>query len=434
MPVRLDLGACGFEPAFTALLAMKREASEDVDAVARDILAAVARDGDAALAAYTRRFDGFDPATLPLRVTGEEIAAARAACAPEALRALDFAHRRIVAFHERQKPADLRFTDELGVELGWRWTAIEAVGLYVPGGTASYPSSVLMNAVPAKVAGVPRVVMAAPAPGGTLNPLVLAAAELAGVDEVYRVGGAQAIAALAYGTATIRPVAKIVGPGNAYVAAAKRRVFGTVGIDMIAGPSEVLILADATANPAWIAADLLAQAEHDAAAQSILIASDAALARAVEAAVEAQLATLPRQAIASASWRDFGAIILVPKLTDALPLVDRLAPEHLEIMAADAEALAERVRNAGAIFIGGHTPEAIGDYVGGSNHVLPTARSARFSSGLGVLDFMKRTSILKCGPAGLRALAPAAIALGQAEGLDAHARSIAIRLNLDAPA
>ena len=305
-----------------------------------------------------------------------------------------------------------------------------SVGLYVPGGTASYPSSVLMNAVPAKVAGVPRIVMVVPAPRGELNPLVLAAARIAGIDEVYRVGGAQAVAALAYGTASIAPVAKIVGPGNAYVAAAKRRVFGQVGIDMIAGPSEVLILADDGANPDWIAADLLAQAEHDAAAQAILVTDSARLADAVERAVAAQLKTLPRAAIAAASWRDFGAVILVPDLQAALPLIDRLAPEHLEIEAADAEALSERVRNAGAIFLGGHTPEAIGDYVGGPNHVLPTARSARFSSPLGVLDFMKRTSILKCGPAALRALGPAAIALARAEGLEAHARSVAIRLNL----
>ena len=429
MPVRLSLGDADFAAGFAALLAMKREVSEDVDASVRGILADVARDGDTALISYTRRFDGFDPALTGLRVTDAEIASARAACAPAALAALELAHGRILAFHEKQKPQDLRFTDALGVELGWRWSAVEAVGLYVPGGTASYPSSVLMNAAPAKVAGVPRIVMVAPTPGGRANPLVLAAAQLAGVDEIYRVGGAQAIAALAYGTASIAPVAKIVGPGNAYVAAAKRRVFGTVGIDMIAGPSEVLVLADSTANPQWIAADLLAQAEHDTAAQSILITNDAALARAVEAAVQSQLVTLPRREIAAASWRDFGAVILVPDLAQAVALVDRLAPEHLEIMSADADSLAAQIRNAGAIFIGGHTPEAIGDYVGGSNHVLPTARSARFSSGLGVLDFMKRTSILKCTPGSLRALAPAAMALGAAEGLDGHARSVAIRLN-----
>jgi len=332
-------------------------------------------------------------------------------------------------FHRRQVPQDDRFTDALGVELGSRWTAIEAVGLYVPGGTAAYPSSVLMNAVPAKVAGVPRVVMVVPAPGGALAPLVLAAAQLAGVDEIYRIGGAQAIAALAYGTESITPVAKIVGPGNAYVAAAKRIVFGKVGIDMIAGPSEVLIIADKDGHADWIAADLLAQAEHDASAQAILFTDDAKLAAAVERAVESQLVGLSRRDIAGASWREFGAVILVRDLDEALPLIDVIAPEHLEIAAADAERLAQRIRNAGAIFIGAHTPEAIGDYVAGSNHVLPTARSARFSSGLGVLDFMKRTSILKCGPEQLRALGGAAIALGTAEGLDAHARSIAIRLN-----
>jgi len=326
-------------------------------------------------------------------------------------------------------PQDDSFTDPLGVELGSRWTAIDAVGLYVPGGTAAYPSSVLMNAVPAKVAGVPRIVMVVPAPGGVLNPLVLAAAKLAGVDEIYRIGGAQAVAALAYGTESIAPVAKIVGPGNAYVAAAKRLVFGKVGIDMIAGPSEVLIIADSTGNPDWIAADLLAQAEHDASAQAILMTDDEKLAGAVERAVEIQLARLPREKIAAASWRDFGATIMVRDLDEAMPLVDAIAPEHLEIVAAGADALVKRIRNAGAIFIGAHTPEAIGDYVAGSNHVLPTARSARFSSGLGVLDFMKRTSILKCGPEQLRALGEAAITLATAEGLDAHARSIAIRLN-----
>jgi histidinol dehydrogenase len=339
------------------------------------------------------------------------------------------ARDRIEAYHRRQLPRDDRFTDALGVELGSRWTAIEAVGLYVPGGTAAYPSSVLMNAVPAKIAGVPRLVMVVPAPQGRLVPLVLAAAKLAGIDEIYRVGGAQAVAALAHGTATIAPVAKIVGPGNAYVAAAKRLVFGKVGIDMIAGPSEVLIMADRTGHPDWIAGDLLAQAEHDASAQAILITDDPALADAVEDAVAAQLASLPRGSVAGASWRDFGAIILVGALADAVPLVDAIAPEHVEIATADAEALASRIRNAGAIFLGAHTPEAIGDYVAGSNHVLPTARSARFSSGLGVLDFMKRTSIVQCGPDQLRALAPAAIALGEAEGLDGHVRSVAMRVN-----
>lgn len=429
MTLRLDAAAADFDARFADLLAMKREVSEDVDAAARTIIADVVARGDAALIELSKKFDRIDLAERGIAIGKDEIAAATAACAPAALAALDVAHARIVAFHQRQKPADLRFTDELGVELGWRWSAVEAVGLYVPGGTASYPSSVLMNAVPAKVAGVPRVVMVVPTPDGAVDPLVLAAAARAGVDEIYRVGGAQAVAALAYGTQTIRPVSKIVGPGNAYVAAAKRRVFGQVGIDMIAGPSEVLVIADASANPAWIAADLLAQAEHDTAAQSVLITDSAELARDVERAVEAQLSTLPREKIARASWEEFGATIVVKRLDDAIPLADRIAAEHLEIMAENAEELAARVRNAGAIFIGAHTPEAIGDYVGGSNHVLPTARSARFSSGLGVLDFMKRTSILKCSPAALNELGPSAIALGEAERLDAHARSVAIRIN-----
>ena len=429
MPIRLDVRSADFSARFAAFLATKREAAADVESVVRDIIADVVARGDAALTDLSRRFDRIDLAKVGLRVSPSEIGTAAASCERKALDALALARERIEAFHRRQKPADERFTDALGVELGARWTAIEAVGLYVPGGTAAYPSSVLMNAVPAKVAGVPRLVMVVPAPGGQLNPLVLAAAKLAGVDEIYRVGGAQAVAALAYGTPTIKPVAKIVGPGNAYVAAAKRLVFGTVGIDMIAGPSEVLILADRDANPDWVAADLLAQAEHDEAAQSILITDDATLAGDVEKAVTAQLATLPRAAVAGASWRDFGAIILVRNLDEAIPLVDAIAPEHLEIVSADDEKLVARIRNAGAIFIGGHTPEAIGDYVGGSNHVLPTARSARFSSGLGVLDFMKRTSILKCGPDQLNALGPAAMALGEAEGLAAHARSVAIRLN-----
>jgi histidinol dehydrogenase len=429
MPLRLDSRAPDFAELFRAFLATKREASADVEATVRAIIAEVAAGGDAALIALTRKFDRIDLAQVGLKVAADEIETAYAACDRRALDALALARERIEAYHRRQLPRDERFTDALGVELGSRWTAIESVGLYVPGGTAAYPSSVLMNAVPAKVAGVPRLVMVVPAPEGRLAPLVLAAAKLGGVDEIYRVGGAQAVAALAYGTETIAPVAKIVGPGNAYVAAAKRLVFGKVGIDMIAGPSEVLILADKTGHPDWIAADLLAQAEHDASAQSILITDDTELARAVETALAAQLALLPRAAVAGASWRDFGAVILVGELADAVPLVDAIAPEHLEIESADAEALAGRIRNAGAIFLGAHTPEAIGDYVGGSNHVLPTARSARFSSGLGVLDFMKRTSILKCGPDQLRALAPAAIALGEAEGLDAHARSVAMRLN-----
>jgi histidinol dehydrogenase len=384
--------------------------------------------GDAALAEYSLRFDRIDFATTPLRVTAAEVDAAVAAAPKDAVAALEFAHERILAFHRRQAPKDELFTDSLGVTLGWRWRAIEAVGLYVPGGAASYPSSVLMNAAPAKVAGCARVAMVAPAPEGRLNPLVLAAARIAGVDEIYRVGGAQAIAALAHGTATIAPVSKIVGPGNAYVAAAKRRVFGIVGIDMIAGPSEVVVLADASADPAFVAADLLAQAEHDEAAQSILITDDARLGRLVAEEVVKQLAALPREKIAGSSWRDYGAIIKVPRLADAVALVDRLAPEHLEIIAADAEALSGAIRNAGAIFLGPYTPEAIGDYVGGSNHVLPTSRSARFSSGLGVLDFVKRTSILACDAAALKALGPAAVTLGRAEGLDAHARSVSLRL------
>ncbi|MFM2444613.1 MAG: hypothetical protein RJB09_1799 [Pseudomonadota bacterium] len=430
MAMRLDMTRADFGSRFEELLSMKREVSEEVDAAVRDIIADVVARGDAALIDYSRRFDRVDLAATGLRVSDAEIEAATAACEPRALEALRLAHSRIVAYHEKQKPQDNRFTDALGVELGWRWSAIQSVGLYVPGGTASYPSSVLMNAAPAKVAGVGRVVMVVPTPDGVLNPLVLAAAKLAGVDEIYRIGGAQAVAALAYGTQTIAPVAKIVGPGNAYVAAAKRRVFGTVGIDMIAGPSEVVVMADATANADWIAADLLAQAEHDTAAQSILVTSDVALGEAVAASVESQLATLPRRAIATASWTDYGAIINVPSLAGAIALVDRLAPEHLEIMSADADDLANCITNAGAIFIGGYTPEAIGDYVGGSNHVLPTARSARFSSGLGVNDFVKRTSLLKCSPDSLRALGPAAIALGEAEGLHAHARSVSIRLNL----
>ena len=429
MPLRLDSQSADFPERFRSLLALKREAAQDVEQVVRDIVADVASRGDTALFELTAKFDRVDLVKTGLRVTAAEIETAEKACEGEALSALKFARDRIEAYHRRQKPSDERFTDSLGVEMGAKWTAIEAVGLYVPGGTAAYPSSVLMNAVPAKVAGVPRLAMVVPAPDGKLSPLVLAAARLAGVDEIYRVGGAQAVAALAYGTQSIAPVAKIVGPGNAYVAAAKRLVFGKVGIDMIAGPSEVLILADKTGNADWIAADLLAQAEHDASAQSILITDDAALASQVEKFVESQLKTLSRANVASMSWANFGAIIVVPKLVDAIALVDQLAPEHLEIIAADADRLITDIRNAGAIFIGAYTPEAIGDYVAGSNHVLPTARSARFSSGLGVLDFMKRTSLLKCGPEQLRSLGPSAVALGQAEGLSAHARSVAIRLN-----
>ncbi|WP_316195550.1 MULTISPECIES: histidinol dehydrogenase [unclassified Bradyrhizobium] len=430
MPIRLTRNSADFDENFRQFLAAKREASADVEAAARVIVDDVARRGDAALIEATAKFDRLQLDASSLRVSPAEIAAAVKACDSTTVEALKFARDRIEAFHLKQKPADQRFIDAAGVELGWRWTAIESAGLYVPGGTAAYPSSVLMNAVPAKVAGVARLVMVVPAPDGRLNPLVLAAAQLGGVAEIYRVGGAQAIAALAHGTTTIAPVAKIVGPGNAYVAAAKRLVFGKVGIDMIAGPSEVLVIADDTGNADWIAADLLAQAEHDASAQSILITDSRRLADDVARAVEGQLKTLPRAAIAGASWADFGAIIEVDHLDQAVPLADAIAAEHLEIMTRDPDAFAAKVRNAGAIFLGAHTPEAIGDYVGGSNHVLPTARSARFSSGLSVLDFMKRTSLLKCGPDQLRALGPAAMTLGKAEGLDAHARSVGLRLNL----
>jgi histidinol dehydrogenase len=429
MPVRLDRSSADFVQQFERFLATKREVSADIEAATRAIVDDVAARGDIALIEATQKFDRLTLDASRLRITSAEIDAAVKACDPETLDALTFARDRIESFHRRQLPKDERFTDTLGVELGWRWSAIDAVGLYVPGGTAAYPSSVLMNAVPAKVAGVTRVVMVVPSPDGKLNPLVLAAAHLGGVSEIYRVGGAQAVAALAYGTVTIAPVAKIVGPGNAYVAAAKRLVFGKVGIDMIAGPSEVLVIADHTGNAGWVAADLLAQAEHDVNAQSILITDSSALADDVERAVQSQLSTLSRAEIARASWNEFGAIILVKDLGEAATLANAIAAEHLEIMTSDPESLAAQIRNAGAIFLGAHTPEAIGDYVGGSNHVLPTARSARFSSGLGVLDFMKRTSILKCGPDQLRALGPAAMALGKAEGLDAHAHSVGLRLN-----
>ncbi|TIP71112.1 MAG: histidinol dehydrogenase [Mesorhizobium sp.] len=430
MAITLRLSDADFEQRFAAFLLTKREVSEDVDAVVRAIVARVRAEGDAALIDYTQKFEQADLKGLGMAVSKDDIAKAYDAADPQTIEALKFARDRIRSHHERQRPKDDRYTDAAGVELGSRWTAIEAVGLYVPGGTASYPSSVLMSAVPAKVAGVERIAMAVPAPGGIINPLVLVAADLTGISEIYRVGGAQAIAALAYGTETIKPVAKIVGPGNAYVAAAKRQVFGTVGIDMIAGPSEVLVVADGSNDPDWIAADLLAQAEHDVSAQSILITDDPAFGEAVEQAVERQLLGLSRAETAAASWRDFGAVILVPTIEAALPLVDRIAAEHVELAIDEPEAFLARMRNAGAVFLGRHTPEAIGDYVGGSNHVLPTARSARFSSGLSVLDFVKRTSILKLGPEQLRALAPAAIALATAEGLDAHGRSVAIRLNM----
>ena len=429
MPIRMTTHAPDFAERFRGFLAAKRELSEDVSAAAQAIVADVIARGDAALVALSRRFDRVDLDAVGLRVSADEIERAVHDCDTDSLEALGLAKARIEAYHRRQIPENDRFVDALGAELGLRWTAIEAVGVYVPGGTAAYPSSVLMNTVPAKVAGVPRIVMTVPVPDGRLNPLVLAAARLAGVDEVYRIGGAQAIAALAYGTATISPVAKIVGPGNAYVAAAKRLVFGTVGIDMIAGPSEVLIVADGTGQPDWIAADLMAQAEHDPAAQAILITDDPLLADAVEVAVDVALKSLPRESVAGAAWREFGAIIVVGRLVEAVALVDAIAPEHLEIASREPERIADGVRNAGAIFLGPHTPEAIGDYVAGSNHVLPTARSARFSSGLGVTDFMKRSSILKLTPEVLAALGPAAITLARAEGLEAHARSVAIRLN-----
>ena len=431
MAIWLDWNEADFEARFAAFLTTKREVSEDVGQTVRAIIADVRSRGDEALAELTRRFDGLDFAETPMRVTADEIEDAMALVEPSVLDALQLAAARIRSHHARQMPKDDIYEDAIGVGLGSRWTAIEAVGLYVPGGSASYPSSVLMNAIPAKVAGVPRIVMVVPAMRGQINPTVLAAARIAGVDEIYRIGGAQAVAALAFGTETISPVAKIVGPGNAYVAAAKREVFGTVGIDMIAGPSEVLVIADKNNDPDWIAADLLAQAEHDRAAQSIVITDDATFARAVSDAVERQLRLLPRGETAAASWRDFGGIIIVPDLQKSVPLANRIAAEHLELAVDDPDHLLDGIRNAGAIFIGRHTPEVIGDYVGGSNHVLPTARSARFSSGLSVLEFVKRTSILRLGPEQLRALGPSAIALARSEGLDAHAKSVGIRLNLE---
>lgn len=430
MAIRLDASQPDFETAFRDLLSMKREVSDDVDAIVRDIIHQVKKHGDDALYDYTAKFDRFDARAKGLRISADEIEAAVAEVDDEVMAALELARDRIWSHHARQMPRDDIYEDDLGVKLGSRWTAIEAVGLYVPGGLAAYPSSVLMNAVPAKVAGVERLVMVVPTPDDVLNPLVLAAARLAGVDEIYRIGGAQAVAALAYGTETIEPVYKIVGPGNAFVAAAKRQVFGLVGIDMIAGPSEVLILADKNNNPDFLAIDLMAQAEHDTAAQSILITDDKALADEVEKAVDRALATLPKAEIAGASWRDYGAIITVPDWETGMTLSNRIAPEHLEIAMDEAEAMIEKVRNAGAIFVGHHTPEAVGDYVGGSNHVLPTARSARFSSGLSTLDFVKRTSILQCNGENLRAIGPSAVTLARQEGLEAHALSVAKRLNM----
>jgi len=431
MPLRLDASAPGFERDFSVFLGRNRDTDENVDRIVGDIVADVRARGDAALVDYTRKFDKLDTDANGLRVSDAErrTAAARATAAQR--EALALASRRIEAFHRALLPKDVEFTDETGTRLGARYRPIDSVGVYVPGGTAAYPSSVLMNIVPARVAGVKRIVMVVPTPGGVLNPLVMLAAEIAGADEVWRIGGAQAVAALAYGTQSIRPVDKITGPGNAYVAAAKRRVFGQVGIDLIAGPSEILVVADRGNDPAWIAADLLSQAEHDASSQSVLIADDAAFAEGVLRAVEDQLKVLPRREIASASWRDNGAVILVPDLGESAPIVDRIAAEHVELAmeAEAADALSRRISHAGAIFLGRHTPEAIGDYVAGTNHVLPTSRAARFSGGLGVADFLKRTSLVACTADALAQLGPAALALAEAEGLDAHGRSVSIRLN-----
>ncbi len=424
----------GFADAFADLLAERAAFDNSVDPTVADILADVRTRGDAAVLEYTERFDRVRLTTETLRLDDETIDATAARVDPDTLAALNTAAQRIWRFHEAQRPSDLAFTDGAGVRLGQRHTPVEAVGLYVPGGTAAYPSSVLMNAIPAKVAGVSRLAMAVPTPDGVVNPLVMAAARLAEVDEIWRVGGAQAIGALAYGTATINPVDKIVGPGNAYVASAKKQVFGSVGIDMIAGPSEILVVADGANDPAWIAADLLSQAEHDTAAQAILITDDDAFAARVREAVDGHLATLPRAAIARESWTRHGAIIIVGDLLAEAPaLVDRLAPEHLELAVDEPDALAARVRHAGAIFLGRFTPEAVGDYVGGPNHVLPTSRGARFSSGLGVLDFMKRTTLLGCDASALATIGPAAVTLAEAEGLGAHGLSVALRLNMPRP-
>jgi histidinol dehydrogenase len=426
---RLDTRKKDFPAMFAELLETKRENEEDVSRAVRGIIADVCARGDAAVLELTERFDKARLTADSMIVRTAEVTALERDAPRDVVEALKTAAARIEAYHRRQAPKDESFTDETGTKLGWRWRALESVGLYVPGGTASYPSSVLMNAIPAKVAGVERIVMVTPASGGAVNPLTLVAARIAGVTEIYRIGGAQAIAALAYGTASIRPVDKIVGPGNAYVAAAKREVFGQVGIDSIAGPSEILVLADGKNDPAWIAADLLSQAEHDASSQSILITDDAAFADRVDAEVERQLAALPRQSIASASWSAHGAIIVVAKLDEAIGLVDRIAPEHLELAIDTPEAFLGRVRNVGAAFLGRHTPEAIGDYIAGPNHVLPTSRTARFSSGLSVMDFVKRTSFVACDANALSQLGPPALMLADAEGLQAHARSIAIRLN-----
>jgi histidinol dehydrogenase len=429
MVYRLDSRHAAFAEEFETLLGSKREVSEEVGTTVAAILNDVRLRGDEAVLAYTDRFDQLPLTASTLAFTAEEIADAEASISGEVRGALQYAHDRIAAHHEKQKPLDHIYQDASGVTLGTVWTAIEAVGIYVPGGLASYPSSVLMGAIPARIAGVERIAMAVPTPRGQVNPAVLAAAKIAGVTEIYRIGGAQAIAALAYGTATIKPVSKIMGPGNAYVAAAKRQVFGLVGIDSIAGPSEVLIIADSSANPAWIAADLLAQAEHGGGAQSILVTTDEALADATAKEVDRQIALLPRASITRDGWDQFGAILIVQSLGEAVELANRIASEHVELMVDDPMSLQPRIRNAGAIFLGHHTPEAIGDYVGGSNHVLPTARSARYASGLGVLDFMKRTSILGCDPTTLAELAPSAVTLAVTEGLQAHGRSVSIRLN-----
>jgi histidinol dehydrogenase len=428
MPVHLDITDANFEAAFASFLANKREVAPDVDSRVRAIIADVRARGDEALIEYTRQFDQLDLAAVGIRLDEQAIRAARRDCDPVTLDALLLAKARIEAYHLRQLPKDEIFRDPVGAELGWRYSPIDSVGLYVPGGLASYPSSLLMNAVPAKVAGVRRIAVAVPAPTGEINPFVLAAAEIAGITEIYRIGGAQAVAAFAYGTQSVAQVAKIVGPGNAYVAAAKRQVFGVVGIDAIAGPSEVLIIADAAGDPVWLAADLLAQAEHDPAAQAILMTDDATLVVRVQGEVERQLALLPRRDIAAASWHEFGALILLESLDQAPALADRIAAEHVQILTRDADRLAGQIRNAGALFLGAHTPEVIGDYVAGSNHVLPTARSARFASGLGVQDFMKRTSTLRLDAAALSKLAAPAMVLARAEGLAAHERSVAVRL------
>lgn len=429
MPIRLDSQDADFQDRFAALLSGKRESSQDVSDTVAAIISDIRTRGDDALVELTNKFDRTHFSVDDLRISEAEIESAAARVTDEVRDALQFAHDRIRSHHEKQKPEDHVYQDSLGVTLGSRWTPVDAVGIYVPGGLASYPSSVLMNAVPAKVAGVERIAMVVPTPDGKISSSILLAAKIAGVTEIYRVGGAQAIAALAYGTATIAKVDKVVGPGNAFVAAAKRQVFGQVGIDMIAGPSEVLVIADGSANPAWVAADLIAQAEHGGGAQSILITTEKGLADAVEADVDRQLNLLPKQAIAREGWDEFGAVITVASLDEAVVLANRIASEHVELALDNPDLILGAIRHAGAIFIGHHTPEAIGDYVGGSNHVLPTARSARFASGLGVLDFMKRTSLLRCDPSSLSALAEAAVVLSEVEALDGHGRSISIRLN-----